>query len=239
MPNNVSLKCGLCCTVEDFQWIPSYISNCSSQKAIVWFQKTWSIAHKMGYMYNLYLSFLYGHWSLYTFVIQYEKKSSVNIFLNLLLCSVQESKSYRFEMTRVQVNNYTIFISVWMWVRNEWSDFRDLFTYWFVDPKNVSTVCQCFIWPKVGHGLGLDPRALLPLQHAWARCAIERVDLKDKSTSTTNANLNYTSSKAQILFVAMRFIIYRMLIRLYMCSKQLYYKNNIFENENQFRFGKI
>lgn len=88
---------------------------------------------------------------------------------------------------------------------------RDLFTYWFVDPKNVSTVCQSFIWPKVSHGLGLNPRALLPLQHAWARCAIERVDLKDKITSTTNANLNDTSGKAQILFVAMRFILYWML----------------------------
>jgi len=114
-----------------------------------------------------------------------------------------------------------------MWVKNYYSDIRDLFTYWFVDPKNVSTVCQSFIWPKVSHGLGLDPRALLPLQHAWARCAIERVDLKDKSTSTTKANLNNISGKAQILFVAMRFILYWILTRLYMCSKQLYYKLNI------------
>lgn len=85
---------------------------------------------------------------------------------------------------------------------------RDLFTYWFVDPKYVCTVCQCFIWPKVSHRLGLDPRALLPLQHAWARCAIERVDLEDKSTSTTNANLNHTSAKAQNPFVAIGFILY-------------------------------
>lgn len=84
--------------------------------------------------------------------------------------------------------------------------FKDLFTYWFVDPKDVSTVCQCFIWPKVGHRLSLDPRALLPLEHAWARCAIERVDLKDKSKSTTHANLNDISNKAQNLFVAIRIV---------------------------------
>lgn len=29
--------------------------------------------------------------------------------------------------------------------------------HWFVDPEDISTVCEGLIRPKVGHGLGLDP----------------------------------------------------------------------------------
>lgn len=78
MPN-IFFHLSLCCTVEDFQWIASHISSCSSQKAIVWFQNTWIIAHKMGYIYYLYLSSLKleGPWSLYIFVIQNEKRSAI------------------------------------------------------------------------------------------------------------------------------------------------------------------
>lgn len=53
-------------------------------------------------------------------------------------------------------------------------------THWLVDPEDVSTVCEGLIWPKVGHGLGLDPRALFPFQHAGTCCAIQGVDLTEK-----------------------------------------------------------
>lgn len=54
-------------------------------------------------------------------------------------------------------------------------------THWFVDPEDVSAVCQGLVWPKVCHGLGLNPWALFPLQHAGARRAIQRVDLTGRS----------------------------------------------------------
>lgn len=58
-----------------------------------------------------------------------------------------------------------------------------LYTYWFVDPEDVGTVREGLVRPKVGHGLGLDPRALLPFQHAGACCAIQRVDLTERRTT--------------------------------------------------------
>lgn len=30
-------------------------------------------------------------------------------------------------------------------------------THWFVDPEDVSAVCEGLIRPEVSHGLGLDP----------------------------------------------------------------------------------
>lgn len=56
-------------------------------------------------------------------------------------------------------------------------------TDWLVDPEDVSTVCEGLIWPKVGHGLGLNPRALFPFQHAGACRAIQGVDLTEKWTT--------------------------------------------------------
>lgn len=56
-------------------------------------------------------------------------------------------------------------------------------TYWFVDPEDVGAVREGLVRPKVSHGLGLDPRALLPFQHAGACCAIQRVDLTERRTT--------------------------------------------------------
>lgn len=61
-------------------------------------------------------------------------------------------------------------------------------THWFVDPEYVSAVCEGLIRPKVGHGLGLDPRALFPLQHAGTCSAIQRVDLTERGMQTTHTD---------------------------------------------------
>lgn len=65
-------------------------------------------------------------------------------------------------------------------------------THWFVDPEDVSAVRQGLIWPKVSHGLGLDPWALFPLQHAGARRAIQRVNL-----TTREREEEHTVNKAK------------------------------------------
>lgn len=62
------------------------------------------------------------------------------------------------------------------------------YTYWFVDPEDVGTVREGLVRPKVGHGLGLDPRALLPFQHAGACCAIQRVDLTERLHHTVTGS---------------------------------------------------
>lgn len=59
------------------------------------------------------------------------------------------------------------------------------FTHCFVDPQDIGTVCQRFIRPEVGHGLRFNARALLPLQHAGTRRAIEGVNLEGRATNRT------------------------------------------------------
>ena len=62
-------------------------------------------------------------------------------------------------------------------------------THWLVDPEDVGAVSQGLVRPEVCHGLGFHPRALLPLQHAGARRAIQGVDLREATGKTQSPML--------------------------------------------------